>query len=280
MVLESVMDVKRAEHHHYILLLFGFLSSSLALLLSLWIFSEEASILMISFIVFSTIPLVHRALKIEEKKVIYIREQELLMGEHTKILKIFMFLFIGYVLAFVFWYTILPEETVSTMFASQLRTIDVITGPTGNVVNGGDFSTIFFHNVKVLLFTLLFSVFYGAGAIFILTWNAAVIGVAIGKFISLNLGASITSNTESVAGYINVVTLGILKYMTHGAAEILAYFVAALAGGIISMAIIQGDFTDSKYRNILKGVINLVVVSILLLFIAANIEVFITPLLY
>ena len=109
---------------------------------------------------------------------------------------------------------------------------------------------------------MVFSLIFGAGAIFILAWNASVISAAIGIFSESSLSA---------------LPLGIGRYMIHGTPEIGAYFVGALAGGIISVAVIKHDIYSEKFWVILQDSLNLVIVSVVLLFIAALIEVFITP---
>ncbi|MFH2028053.1 MAG: stage II sporulation protein M, partial [Nanoarchaeota archaeon] len=110
------------------------------------------------------------------------------------------------------------------------------------------------------------------GAIFILTWNASVIGVAIGNFAR--------SNITNATSYFHVTSLGILRYMIHGIPEIAAYFVAGLAGGIISVAVIRHHFTSKKFERILYDSTDLLIIAMVLLFIAALIEVYITPALF
>ena len=68
-----------------------------------------------------------------------------------------------------------------------------------------------------------------------------------------------------------------LRYLVHGIPEILAYFVAALAGGIISVAIIRKDYKTKSFQRILLDVSDPVLLSVLILFIAALLEVFVTP---
>ena len=87
------------------------------------------------------------------------------------------------------WYVILPTSIHQNLFSIQTHTIETINYQvTGNAINaGGVFLKIFLNNIRVLTFCLLFSFFYGVGAIFILTWNASVIGVAIGNFIRSNV---------------------------------------------------------------------------------------------
>ncbi|MEM4710985.1 MAG: stage II sporulation protein M, partial [Candidatus Woesearchaeota archaeon] len=139
----------------------------------------------------------------------------------------------------------------------------------------------FFNNIKVLLFCILFSFLYGAGAIFILLWNASVIGAAIGMFIRNSLSEIflITGNL-TIADYFSVVSIGLTKYIIHGFPEILAYFVGALAGGIISIAVINHDFSTRKFEHILVDAADLLMLSIFLIFLAALLEVYVTPLIF
>jgi uncharacterized membrane protein SpoIIM required for sporulation len=68
--------------------------------------------------------------------------------------------------------------------------------------------------------------------------------------------------------------------MTHGVFEILSYFVAGLAGGIISIAVTNHDFGTKKFQHVLLDSIDLILLSVLLLLVAALVEVFVTPLLF
>ena len=90
-----------------------------------------------------------------------------------------------------------------------------------------------------MFFSLLFSFFYGFGAIFILTWNASVIGAAIGGFIKSNVSQN----------YLLLLPIGIFRYMIHGFPEIMAYFVTALAGGIFGIGVIRHGIKDKKGRE-------------------------------
>jgi len=145
---------------------------------------------------------------------------------------------------------------------------------TGYVLNNTLLIQIFANNVKVLLLAIFFSFFYGAGAIFILTWNASVIATAAGTFIRERLATALGF------GYFGIISVGILKYMTHGIFEILAYFIGGLAGGIISVAVIRHEVNTLKFRRVIKDSIDLVIIAFVMLIIAALIEVFVTPKLF
>ena len=97
----------------------------------------------------------------------------------------------------------------------------------GNVTSFGLFKKIFFNNLKVLFFCLSFAFLYGAGAIFILTWNASVIATAMGGLIKNELAQTASLvGFGSLASYFSVAAFGFFRYMTHGLFEIIAYFVA------------------------------------------------------
>ena len=116
---------------------------------------------------------------------------------------------------------------------------------------------------------------------FILTWNASVISVAIGNFIRSHLSnIANTVGFVSIGSYFQIFSLGILRYMTHGIFEILAYFTAGLAGGIISVAVIRHDFRTKKFEHIVLDSADLLIISIFILVLAAFIEVFVTPYLF
>jgi uncharacterized membrane protein SpoIIM required for sporulation len=275
MVFESLINPIKAEKKPWELLFIGVVYSSFALILSFFIFLEDASLVMIFLTTLACVPLIYGAIKIEEKKDIAYNDEKFLLKEHGKALSFFMFLFLGFVLSFLLWYVFLPEDSVNVVFQTQLRDIRRVEvssyGAMGNAINiFSTFGKIFFNNVRVMLFSLLFSFFYGFGAIFILTWNSSVIGAAIGSFIR-----------NSVSGVtISAVAFGLIRYLVHGIPEIFAYFMAGLAGGIVSIAIIRHDFGGEQFRHVLIDSFDLVVGAVSLLFVAALLEVFVTPLFF
>lgn len=284
MVLESLINPLKAEREPIDMLFLGILYSSIAVLLSLWVFKEHSSLVMVFLTVIATVPLVVATFKVEEKKDLIYTGERAILKEHAKALKFLMYLFIGFVISYSLWYVILPADTVVTLFKTQTETIKGIN--IGSVVGFntqalGVFSKIFLNNIRVLIFCILFSFLYGAGAIFILTWNASVIGAAIGNFIRTSIDAALVKfGALGPHHYINIISLGLLRYSLHGIPEILAYFVGALAGGIISVAAINHDFGSKTFEKIVFDSSELVILSIVLLLIAAFLEVYATPLFF
>ncbi len=286
MVLESLINPLEAQKRPYIMILYGFLYVSASIFLSLWIFRQYASLVMVFLTVIACVPLMYNTLRYEEHKDIESTSEYALLREHGKSLKFFMYLFLGFVLAFVFFYMVLPVSYAFDLFSIQTSTIQSINGNataiTGNAMYSLDiFSRIFFNNLKVMLFCLLFSFFYGTGALFILVWNASVIGAFIGAFIRLNMAEyALMIGFSKIAAYLHVTLIGFGKIAIHGFPEVLAYFVAGLAGGIISEAIINHDISTKNFEKIVLDTADLILIAIGLLVFAGLVEVLISPRLF
>ena len=282
MVLESLLGVKEAEKKPFYVFLLGMLYASVAVFLSLWIFRTEASLILVFLMVLASLPLVYKTTNFEARKSYELTENNLPRA-HLDALKVFMYLFIGFTLAMALWYIFLPADTVNDLFASQMSTIKTINSndATGNVTAWTFLSTILMNNLKVLVLCMLFSFFFGAGALFILGWNASVISTAMGNFIRNGIANYASSVGFTKVGiYFQVFSLALLRYMTHGVFEILAYLVGGLAGGLISIAMINKHFEGDHFRVIIKDAVDLMILALLLVIIAGLIEVFITPLFF
>jgi uncharacterized membrane protein SpoIIM required for sporulation len=286
MILESIMTPERAIKYPWFMIIIGFIYNSLAILLSLWIFRDYASLVMVFLTAFACAPLIYRTIKREGKKDCEIMNETKLLFEHSKALNCFIMLFIGITLSCMIWYMFIPPDYTIDVFSVQTNTITQInsrvTGVTGEFSgSAGLFSKIFLNNIKVLIFCVLFALLFGLGAIFILAWNASVIGVAMGNFARTNLSNYTTEiGLNEFGKYLHVGSWGFLRYAFHGIPEILAYFIGGLAGGIIYFAIIRHDFELKKIENILLDSSDLLILAIIVLVVAGLMEVFLTPRLF
>lgn len=279
MVLSLLINPINAEKRPWQMFFLGILFSSLAIVLSFIVFKSHASLVMIFLSVLLSFPIIYNTVRLEEYKDETGTSEKTLLKEHSKALEVFMFLFVGFLISYTLWFMFLPQEYVTVIFSAQLETItNINTVIQGNTIQAVHLKTIFFNNLRVLSICVLFSFLYGVGAMFILSWNAAVIAAAAGTFIRANL-ASLSDSFGIVwaAKYFHLFSIGILKFMIHGFFEILAYIVAALAGGIISIAVIRHVLGSNKFEKIIFDVSDLLIISIVLLFISAIIEVFVTP---
>lgn len=282
---EMFINPKLAERRPWELFFIGALYSSVALLLVSFVFvkdsilREGAGLLIVLFTVICCLPYVYYLIKQEEGKDVQISNEGKLIREHSKAIYGLMWMFLGFVVALSLWYLILPQYAPQN-FNFQIKTFCAINSPTnfqncieqqgvnvvtGNVTKPSYVLNIFANNVYVLIFTILFSLAFGAGAIFILIWNASVIAAAVGIFSRSSFSR---------------IPLGIGRYMIHGIPEISAYFIGALAGGIVSVAIIRKDLEGERTWRILQDSLILVIIAIVILVVSALMEVYLTPLLF
>ena len=71
-----------------------------------------------------------------------------------------------------------------------------------------------------------------------------------------------------------------MRYLTHGVFEIAAYFTGALAGGIISVAVVRHEAFTKEFYHVVKDSFDLIVLAVVILFFAAMVEIFVTPSLF
>ncbi|MSS74684.1 stage II sporulation protein M [Candidatus Pacearchaeota archaeon] len=283
---EMLVNPKKAERYPWELFFVGAFYASLAVLLTEAVFSRDlvlsryAGLLIVTFTVMFSMPFMYYTIKYEESKIPYIRGTVNLLREHEKAIKAFLYLFLGFVVAFAFWYIVLDSPQ---NFKAQIETYCLINRPsniencveqygiqdsvvaTGGVTSSARLMQIFKNNISVLIFTLVFSLIFGAGVIFILAWNASVIAAAIGIFTKFTLVD---------------LPFGLMRYMIHGIPEIGAYFIVALAGGMVSIAIIKHEAGQERFWEVLHDSFNLIIAAVIVLFIAALMEVYLTPLLF
>ncbi len=286
-MLEMLINPKKAERRPWEMFFVGLFYATLSILIVNWVFSSDAvlskylGILVVMFTVMFSMPFVYYTLRFEEKKIVPSRSMISLLREHEHALMTFLWLFLGFVVAFSFWYVVLSN---TQSFAAQIETYCVINRPstvqqcisqyginsttagTGFVTNGTErLFLIFSNNIYVLIFTLIFSLIFGAGVIFVLAWNASVIAAAVGIFSRPSLAE---------------LPLGLARYMIHGIPEIASYFIVAIAGGLVSVAVIRHEYGTEKFWEVLQDSLNLIILAVVVLFIAALLEVYVTPLLF
>ena len=278
MVLEALFNPFTVKKKPWQMFAAGFLYSIVALAMSYVVFTEIAGILMIFLIVIATLPMLYSTIKNEEQLDLEIKKESVILKEHTKVLVFLMFLFLGITSAFVLSYVFLPDQMVDSIFTLQKNAIQSVNvninaEVTGNITKIDLFSRIFVNNLKVLFFCLIFSLLYGTGAIFILTWNASVIATAIGNLVKLKA----VETAGGITSYFSLAIFSFMRYMTHGFFEIVAYFIAGLAGGIISIALIKHNMEE---RSVLVDALDLVLISLGLIIVAGVVEVYVTPLFF
>ena len=262
---QILLSPRKATKHPIEIIFAGFFYATISMLMSLWIFPEHASLFMVFLTVIACLYLVEGILIVEEKKEKNINSETSLLKSHAKTLFFFVLLFIGFLLSATFWTIVLPENTVSTAFHVQEDAFQSIRSITGKATSLDNFSAIFSNNLRVLFLSLLLALFYGAGAVFILAWNASIMGFVIGSL------------AKNIFGIVALPQI-FLKYFLHGIPEMLAYFAVSLAGGILFISIVKGDIKKGRTKRILTDTFIVILIAIFLLFASALIETYVSPL--
>lgn len=276
MVLESLLTPQGALRRPFIMMGLGFIYVTLAVLLSNWVFKDYASLVTVFLVVMALIPLFWQFMESEELFSISASTEKAALVQHGKAIAVFVAIFIGMSAAFALWYLVMTPA----LFAAQTSTIASLRGgPVGNAFHPGMFVVILQNNLKVLMFCVLFAFIYGAGAIFILAWNASVIGVALGNFIKTGASSVIAQGGMPFLAYAAASGMSLVRYFIHGIPEITAYWVGGLAGGLLSVALVRCHWDRTRMDKVLLDASDLIIVATVILVAAAGIEVFITPLL-
>lgn len=147
----------------------------------------------------------------EEEKEVQGNEVAGLLERHWTELEIYLAFFLGTTLAFGLSNSFLPQNFFSVQKA-------VIGSITGKIIVKGLFLEIITNNISVFLLTFLLSFLLTAGMVFILVWNASILGV----FLS-NLSKSVLH-----------IPFVVLSYLPHGILEVAAYALAGISGFFLS----------------------------------------------
>ncbi|MAG21867.1 MAG: hypothetical protein CL943_00995 [Candidatus Diapherotrites archaeon] len=285
MVLEAIVSSKELMKHPLVMLFISIIVSAAGLWIAYWTFPGSSSILGIAFVTIALVPLMHS---------IFVKEEAIeaesdswtpnFLERHFTVVKIYAWFFIGLIISYAFWYSFLPIMGLTDMrnqvFEEQENALGGIeklkSRMTGNAtLQGGPcgkdvgcwFQLVFYNNTFVMLLSVLFSFIYGAGAVFLIGWNASVIGVVIGKEVIHSMAISGNFLQSFATGLYR--GLGLLP---HGLPEALGYFFGAIAGGIIGVAIIKEKHRTHEFAIIAKDALITIVIALVLLFIGALIE--------
>jgi uncharacterized membrane protein SpoIIM required for sporulation len=253
-MLESLISVKEGLKSTFSIFYFSSLITLVSFIISFLIFKQDVGLYTVFFITFGLTPFMYKLNLYVGKKEFSAEERRKrsFLSFYREIILSYVAVFAGITLVLSLLYLLLPYEISERTFKTQIEEIKAIRG---YFSFGGTFQTIFINNVGVLFLSFLLSFLYGSGAIFILSWNASILATAIGM-------------TAKTLGGIKALPLAAMVYFPHGSLEILAYFLAAIAGGIVSYFSLK----EKLERYVLEDAFFLLSLGIFLLLIAAAIE--------
>jgi len=263
-MIESIISPGSAERKSWTAIGVGFLFTVIAALITFVIetFSvcHGAGYLLVSFITIAAAPLFVRVFGIEEHK-----KRGNILERHWPVIEVYAYFFIGVIIASSFFFALYGDRGSKCLFTDQLSALNNIgvineknlpaCGPEGSTITGlavvhKSWESFFVNNVSLLLLLFIFSLVLGAGSVWLISWNASVIGVLIGY---------------------NLDPLILIKILPHGIFEFGGYFLGAVAGGILSAAIVQERIKD-EYERVLKDSFIYLGLAVAMIFLGAIIE--------
>ncbi len=268
MVFESLFEWREIEQNPWKIIFLVFVLTEIAIFLSYYIFPSSASVVFIAFIVMSLMPVMYNIFTYEEQ----VDEKEYndrsFFERHGRILKIYTFLFVGIIMAIIVFSSFVNEEVYKKVFSEQIKVIknirsgDLEISSTGNFVNDfGLFTEIFLNNVQVTTLAFVLSFLFGSGALFLISWNASVLGVFSHMMADKN-------SYYYISHFMNLLSISL-----HGIPEMLSYFISGIGGTILSIGLIK---SNHKYI-ILRDALNMYIISLIFVIVSSFIEVFVTP---
>ncbi len=318
MVLDYLVSTQQARQNPSVLTIAAMVFVSFGVLIEIFLPVIRGSIIIFTMV--ASIPLIWSLLvreEIDEEKNFDEAEKmwreafkqtgpiRRIIASHEDLIRILAFFFIGAVIAYAAWFAILPTlehanyvpaGTAARIFSDQAKELDLIKSTVSNIsgkvaINDRQFVFLFTHNLQVLALMFIFCIVYGVGSVYLLLWNASIIGVVIGSKIAEGIAqapelASQITSAFPFAGTlpIEVLTIisaiigGLLKgllslfgLLPHGVFELGAYFIATIAGGLLSVSIMRG-IQKPEVKYVLADTIILTGISLLLLLIGAVIE--------
>jgi len=265
-VLESIIGEKNIRTHPIFIFFLTLLICAGSIFFADLLFPQHASVLSVAFITIGLVPLIFNVLSDEEaQEAVCRRSSCTFFARHFNIILIYVWIFVGIIVAFAFYYSIVPSEVREVIFEEQISAFCAISG-SDSCLSGVPFSIsgratsfgfdaclstksnipsctlfIFENNAGVLLFTIVLSMLYGVGAIFIIAWNASILGVFFGE-------TFLAGNISKMMGMFQGMLIG------HGPPELLGYVFGALAGAILSALVARGKMFTHEAPLIIRDV--------------------------
>jgi uncharacterized membrane protein SpoIIM required for sporulation len=275
MVLESLIGERNIRKNPVLIFILTVIISIGSIIFANAIFPAHASVLSVAFITIGLVPIVHNVLAKEEYEEALARKSSTtFFARHFNVIMIYVWIFVGIILAFSLTYAVVPNDQKGILFEEQINAFCSIAGSdncsegipnsiTGRATAGAfnacqnpatkDIAScsffIFENNMGVLIFIIILSLLYGAGAIFIIAWNASILGLFFGEMF-------LSAQHMTSAGLLQGMLIG------HGPPELFSYIFGALAGAILSAMISKGQFLSHEFSTIIKDVTFLIFLAV------------------
>lgn len=268
MVLEQILSTSWLQRRPLYALLLGLGYTFIGAVTGYIFFQSQFSISLLFLITLLLVPSLMNLLSIEEDQ----DKKEGLrrfIQNHKGIFEIYLFLSIGVFFGYliIVWALHAGGVDFSLTVGEQMKILGSgITPEQVKTFEANPFFhslQLFFNNIGVAVIFFILSFFYGAGAIFLVVWNASIFAT----FVSLSLN-NISTGVNHAVALLGAFSLYIIP-------EIAGFLLAAIAGGVISKAVIVEQWMSESFRNVVKDGFVLLIMAFVLLLLSAFLEGFV-----
>tara|TARA_Y100000031_G_scaffold156974_1_gene214623 strand:- start:5554 stop:6120 length:567 start_codon:yes stop_codon:yes gene_type:complete len=131
-------------------------------------------------------------------------------------------------------------------------------------------NSVFSNNLFVMIIALILSLFYGSGALFLITFNASIFASALAEVIKIKVPH------KGILFLYAFVSCNMGTMFIHMIPEVLGYFIAAISGGLLSTAFVNEKFMSHSFKKIIKESSILLGIAVVILYISALLEIFVS----
>ncbi|MBI2666359.1 stage II sporulation protein M [Candidatus Woesearchaeota archaeon] len=271
MVLEHLFPEDWLERKGLFAFILGIVYSFIGIIIASILFPGDPALVAVAFTSMLLLPELYKIFDIEERRESMEKKVSFssLWKDDADVVRIYIFLFLGILLVYSIGTILLPSFQTNSLFREQLE-IRFGQGFSGSAISGTNFSSNLFwsllsNNFLVMLAAFILALLAGDGAIFLITWNASVWGAIFG--ITAKHAAEFSGNNPFF-----LFSIIMLIVFPHMILEGISYFLAAIAGSVISKDVLLEDFASSRFAEVFGFNLYLLVFALVFLLLGALVE--------
>ncbi|MFQ5474533.1 MAG: stage II sporulation protein M [Candidatus Nanoarchaeia archaeon] len=262
MVLEKIYKPDFLKNHPAYALLMGITYSLLGIIVALVMFPSDPALIAVGITTLLLLPEFAKLSVIEEKIELMEKHFGHFLWSQRNFYKIYLYMFAGVFITFVVLSLFLPSLAANYMFKTQ---INVISGHATFTLPL--FKSLITNNLYVLGLCFIIALIMGAGAVFLVVWNASVWGTIFG---TLAKSAALTTGKNQIIIFILI----LLSVLPHMFLEISSYIWAAISGNLLSEGIVNGQARHHIKKIIWYNLV-LLIIAIVILIIGMAVETYV-----
>ncbi len=199
-------------------------------------------------------PLMHYIRSRDRKEFQRRWRESTLLARHISEINVFLSCFTASVVVFSVSTFLLPEG----FFAIQNSAIESVRGFTGSLVSPGFFLQILKNNLGLFFATFILTFFVAGGMVFVVLWNASVLGVLVGR----------------LAGSLFEIPVRLFPFVAHGLLEVAGYVSAGLSGYLLAYGFEEFIYGEGGevFKTPVRDALILLGVGLCIIVVAAFVE--------